>query len=115
MDSWPQSWAGYPADIPVGQGLVAELRPFMRHLYERNLSPKTVRRHLNNTWAIGGEIIRQVVEQPRRRKTHPRQLLLDAIDCGEAPLVWNASEEEQRSFDATARQLLRFLNTNPQP
>jgi len=114
MDSWSKSWAGSAADIPVGEGLVAELRPFIRHLYERGLSPKTIRRHLDNTWVIGGEIVRQVVQEPNHRNTHPRQLLLDAIGLGEAPLAWGASETEQRSFDATARQLLRFLN-KPQP
>ncbi len=114
MDSWPNSWAGSAADIPVGEALVAELRPFIRHLYDRNLSPKTIRRHLDNSWMIGGEIIRDVVHQPKRRHTHPRQLLLDAIDLGEAPLVWDASEKEQRSFDATARKLLRFLTSKPQ-
>jgi len=115
MDSWPKSWAGSAADIPVGEGLVAELRPFIRHLYKRGLSPRTIRRHLDNTWVIGGEIIRIVVEEPKRRKTHPRQLLLDAIDLAEAPLARGASEQEQRSFDATARRLLRFLNSSPQP
>jgi hypothetical protein len=110
MDRWPQSWAGSAADIPVGEGLVAEIRPFIQHLADSGLSPKTVRRHLDNAWVIGGEIIRQIVWEPERRDDNPRQILLDAIDLGEAPLVQPFSEQEQRSLDATAKKLFRFLS-----
>jgi integrase len=61
-------------------------------------------------WAIGGEIIRDVNDDPRLRKTNPRRLLLKAIECGEAPLVRNATEAQQNSCDSTARRLLRFLS-----
>lgn len=114
MEPWPQSWKGSDADIPIGQGLVAELKPFIAHLVSLGLTSKTVRRHLDNCRVIGGEIIRDVAEQPKRRKTPPLQLLLNAVDCEEAPLVHDASEEEQRGFDATARKLLHFLNSNAQ-
>ena len=112
MDRWADSWAGMAEHVPVGEGLVAELRPFVRHLVQSGLTAKTVRRHLDNTWVIGGEIIRQVDWDPTLQKESPRKLLLDAIDIGEAPLVYDYSEEEQRSLDATARKLLRFLNEN---
>jgi hypothetical protein len=112
MEPWPRSWAGSNADIPVGESLVAELKPFIAHLCSLGLAPSTVRNHLNNTWVIGGEIIREVVGSPTRRKLKPRRLLLDAIDLGEAPFVYGFAEEEQRSLDATARKLLRFLSSN---
>lgn len=112
MEPWPCSWAGSDADIPVGEGLVAELKPFIVHLCSLGLAPSTVRKHLDNTWVIGGEIIREVVNDPSRRKMNPRMLLLEAIDLGEAPLVHPFSEKEQRSFDATARKILKFLNNN---
>lgn len=115
MDRWPKSWAGSAADVPVGEGLVAEIRPFILFLVECDLSPKTVRRHLDNAWMIGGEIIREVVQEPERRNTSPRQLLLDAIDIGEAHFVHSFSKEDQRSLDATARKLLRFLYGNLHP
>lgn len=112
MDRWAKSWAGTAEHVPVGEGLVAELRPFIRYLAQSGLTARTVRRHLDNTWVIGGEIIRQVDWEPKLRDERPRKLLLDAIDIGEAPLVHDYSEEEQRSLDATARKLLRFLNEN---
>ena len=83
MEPWPQSWKGSDADIPIGRGLVAEFKPFIAHLVSLGLTSKTVRRHLDSCWVIGGE---------------------------EAPLVHDASEEEQRAFDTTARKLLHFLN-----
>jgi hypothetical protein len=110
MGHWPVSWAGVAADIPVGQQLVEALRPFILHLQKQNLSPKTVRHHLDNLWAIGGEIMRQVNNDPSFRKTCPHTLLLKAVECGEAPLVRHASEDQQKSCDATARRLLRFLS-----
>jgi hypothetical protein len=111
MEPWPPSWAGSNADIPVGESLVAEMKPFVAHLCSLGLAPSTVRSHLDGCWVIGGEIIRDVVEQPQRRKLPPRHLLLASVALGQAPFVAGASEEEQRSFDATARRLLRFLNS----
>jgi len=112
MDQWPDSWAGVAADKPVGAGLVAEFRPFVAHLQTLGLAPKTVRRHLDSLWVIGGEIIRRLNYEPVLRKTTPRQLLLDSIFDGEAPFAYNATENEQRSLDATARRLLKFLTGN---
>jgi hypothetical protein len=112
MDRWADSWAGTADHVPVGEGLVAELRPFIHYLAQSGLTAKTVRRHLDNSWVIGGEIIRQIDCEPKLQKETPRKLLLDAIDIGEAPSVYDYSEEEQRSLDATARKLLRFLNDN---
>jgi hypothetical protein len=109
MDEWPESWAGSALDKPFGAGLVAEMRPFVLHLETLKLAPRTFRRHLNSLWVIGGEIIRRLYDEPKLRQKTPRAVLLDAIDCGEAPLVYTASEEEQRGFDGTARRLLRFL------
>jgi len=114
MDQWPHSWAGVTEDLPVGTGLVAELRPFVMRLRELDLAPKTVRRHLNNLWVIGGEIIRELNYEPNLRKVGPRQILLQTVAAGCAPSVRDATEDEQRSFDATARRLLRFL-TDEQP
>ena len=109
LDQWPDSWAGVSEDRPIGTGLVAELRPFVTHLQQLNLSPKTVRSHVTNLWVIGGEIIRQVNDEPQLRKLKPRKLLLDAIDLGEAPLARGVTEKQQSSLDATARRLLRYL------
>ena len=88
----------------------AEFQPFLVHLQTLGLSRRTVRRHVDSLWVIGGEIIRQLNYEPDLRSTKPRQLLLDTVAPGEAPLARNASEADQRTFDVTARRLLRFLS-----
>jgi hypothetical protein len=112
MEAWPQSWAGSEADEPIGRALVNILRPFFLHLQEKGLSYKTIKTHLDNTWAIGGEIIREINEHPKLRKKSAKQLLCAMIEMGEAPLVTHATEAEQRSLDATAKKLCKFFLSN---
>ncbi|MCP4606631.1 MAG: hypothetical protein GY847_39995 [Proteobacteria bacterium] len=109
MELWPKSWAGTSDDIPIGKKLVAEMKPFIIQLHTLGLSKKTIRRHLDNLWVIGGEIIREINYEPALAKKQPRKLLFDTVSDGEAPYVHNASESEHRSFDSTARRLFRFL------
>ena len=109
MEDWPKSWAGTREDTPVGRRLVAVLQLFMAHPQQQELAPSTRRRHLDNLWLIGGEIIRRVNDEPALRKQPARALLLDAVLGGE-PLLLHDTEEQQRAVDATARKLLKFLS-----
>ena len=79
MDEWPQSWAGDEDDEPIGRHLTAMMRPFMAHLHGEKLSPRTLRRHLDNLWLIGGEIVRQLNDDPPLRTKPIADLLLDAV------------------------------------
>lgn len=110
MDAWPESWAGVQPDIALGQRLVEKMRPFIIHLHDQGLSRKTVRRHLDNLWCIGGEIIRDVNYDDSLRRKQPGELLLRSVELGQAPLLNNFDETQQQSCDATARKLLRFLS-----
>jgi hypothetical protein len=78
-------------------------------LTSSSLSPKTIRRHVDNLWTLGGEIIRDLNHTPSRRKVAANKLLRDAVHTDGGPLIYNGSEEEQRSFDSTCRRLHRFL------
>jgi len=109
MDEWPKSWAGVEDDVRLGLGLVPPMKAFLTYLFEQGISGKTLRRHFNGLWVIGGEIIRAVNYDDSLRKQSPHQLLLDAVEHGQAPLVRGVTEEDQRSFDATARKFLRFI------
>lgn len=115
MGEWPASWAGFEEDKAPGRRLATELRPFIMNLINKGLTAKTIRRHLDNLWAIGGEIIRQFNDEPALRTRPARQLLLDVIDVGEAPILPNATEAEQLSVDATARKLLKFILSADMP
>jgi hypothetical protein len=72
-------------------------------------SGKTIRRHVDNLWLLGGEIIRDLNQTPSLRKVGVERLLRGLIHEDGGPLIHNDSEEEQRSFDSTCRKLHRFL------
>ena len=109
LDNWPRSWMGLEKDLPPGEQLLACFRPFIEHLASSSLSPKTIRNHVDNLWMLGGEIIRDLHEDPSLRRIAVDRLLRDVIHAGGGPLIHNGSEDEQCSFDSTCRKLHRFL------
>jgi len=100
---------GWEKDLPPGEGLVACFRPFLQHVVASGLSRKTIRRHVDNLWLLGGEIIRDLNQTPSLRRVEVERVLRYRIHEDGGPLLPSASEEEQRSFDATCRRLHRFL------
>lgn len=105
---------GWEKDLPPGEKLVACFRPFLQGLAASDLSPKTIQKHVDNLWALGGEIIRDLSENPSLRRKSIQQILDDRIDDEGGPLLYGIdSEEQQRSFDSTCRKLHRFLNQTP--
>jgi len=109
LDRWPKSWMGVEKDLPPGEELRNRFRLFIEHLASSSLSPKTIRRHVDNLWLLGGEIIRDLNEDPSLRKLAVDRLLRKVVHDDGGPLIHSGSEEEQRSFDATCRKLHRFL------
>ena len=84
-------------------------RPFLHHLIERQFAQNTVRKHVNNLWVLGGEIIRKLNETPSLRKVPIDDLVFEVVEDG-GPLPYGCdSEEEGRSFESTCRKLRRFL------
>jgi hypothetical protein len=110
LDTWPRSWMGLEKDLPPGEQLVACFRPFIEHLASSSLSTKTIRRHVDNLWLLGGEIIRDLNCDPSQRKVAVHKLLRDAIGADGGPLIYNGSEDAQYSLDSTCRKLHRFLS-----
>ena len=101
---------GLDKDLPPGEELVACHRPFIEHLASSSLSSKTIRRHLDNLWMLGGEIIRDLNYTPSLRKVAAQRLLREAVHADGGPLIHNSSEDKQSSLDATCRKLHRFLS-----
>ena len=101
---------GEDADLPPGRKLVEYFLPFLLDLTTSGLSKKTIQRHVNNMWLLGGEIIRDVNEDPRLRKMSAENLVEKVVDQEGGPLIHNGREDEQRSFDSTCRKFLRFLS-----
>jgi hypothetical protein len=104
---------GWEKDLPPGQELVDCFRPFIAHLAASELAPKTIRRHVDNLWRLGGRIITDLNETPKLRRQPVRELLWLAIDDEGGPLInGGMDEQDQRAFDATCRKLRRFLSEN---
>ena len=102
---------GWEKDLPPGEQLVNCFRPFLEYLVSSDLSPKTIQKHVDNIWALGGEIIRDLNQNPSLRRKNIERILVDAIDEEGGPLLYGiASEEQQRSFDSTCRKLHQFLS-----
>ncbi len=106
---------GWEKDLPPGEKLVARFRPFLEALVASDLSPKTIQKHVDNLWVLGGEIIRDLNENPSLRRKNIEHILRDRIDEEGGPLVYATESEEplQRSFDSTCRKLHRFLSQSP--
>jgi len=112
LEQWPRSWRYEERDVPPGEKIVEYLTPFLRHLLNSNLSRATLRKHRDNLWALGGEIISMLHETPRLRKRPMADVVFAALREEGGPLLHNQSEEEQRSFDSTCRKFLRFLKAS---
>ena len=115
LEGWPRSWMGSEKDLPAGAELVARFRPFLEALVASDLSPKAIQRHVDNLWALGGEIIRDLNENPSLRKKRIDHILDELIDEEGGPLVYALESEEllQRSLHSTCRRLYHFLSQSP--
>ena len=103
---------GIEKDQPYGQGILDVMRPFVDNLIAKGLSKKTIRRHMNNLWLLGGEIIRDVSTY-NQYHIPPGQTLRDSVYSEGGPYCQHLdSESDQRSFDSTCRKLYKFLEIN---
>ena len=97
-------------DLSSGQQMLECFKPFLRHLLSSGLSRKTLRKHRDNLWLLGGRLISDLHEAPRLRKQQMDQVVIAALDDEGGPLISHAgSEDQQRSFDSTCRKFYRFL------
>ena len=106
---------GEEKDTSPGEKLVACFRPFLDALAASDLSPKTIQKHVDNLWALGGEIIRNLNETPSLRRKRIEDVLDDRIDDEGGPLVYALESEElqQRSLDSTCKKLYLFRCQHP--
>ncbi|MDQ2944576.1 MAG: hypothetical protein M3Y27_01295, partial [Acidobacteriota bacterium] len=68
----------------------------------------TIQKHIDNMWALGGEFIRDLHNDPSLRKKSVDRVLLPMIEYG-GPLLYHGAEDQQRSFDSTCRKFRNFL------
>ena len=110
LDTWPQSWRYDEVDVAVGQQIVEILTPFLLHLLDQGLARKTVNRHRDNLWVLGGELIRLRYQDDELARLDVKDALQQLIEGDGGPLIWpRISQSEQDSLDATCRKLRRFM------
>jgi len=111
LADWPASWEIDEGDQSVGQRIVEALKPFLSDLLAHSLTRKTLVRHRDNIWLLGGEMIRRRHEDADFAKLTVNELLSELIEQDGGPFIGSSiSEPEQDSFDATCRKLYRFMN-----
>jgi hypothetical protein len=110
LQNWPASWRFEDQDVPFGQALVTVFTPFLLHLLDSGYSRKTLNRHRDHLWMLGGHLIEVRHEDPVAAKMDAHTLVLNQIDQFSGPLLArHLNEEAQRAFDATCKKLYRFL------
>ncbi|MHB8408307.1 MAG: hypothetical protein ACYDHY_09515 [Acidiferrobacterales bacterium] len=111
IDRWPQGWAGFPElDVPVGQRIVEEFKPFLLALIDQGRAQKTVKKYADYLWALGGELIRHVNEIEADRKLPTRKLILNHIDETGGPYWRHAHNARDReAYDSVCRRLYHFM------
>ena len=112
LETWPQRWQFDEHDIAVGQSIVEFFKPFLLHLLGQNHASKTLRRHRDHLWLLGGEWIRKRYENAELKKKPAHKAIDMLIEQDGGPLLWpRITEAEQNSFDATCRKFYKFLSS----
>src|ERR1700722_4262928 len=68
LDTWPRSWMGMEEDLRPGEQLIESLLPFIESLATSGKSHRTIQKHVDTLWALGGEFISDLNYDPPLRK-----------------------------------------------
>ena len=107
---WPERWQGVPKDIKYAEQIIAIFEPFIQSLILEKQTRKTIEKHIDNLWILGGELIRLINQDQNYRKKEPILLIMENIGHDGGPYCRDIqAENEIRSFDSTCRKLYKFL------
>jgi hypothetical protein len=110
LGNWARSWCAEESDLVRGQRIVKFFKPFLIHLLNQRLSAKTLHKHRDHLWMLGGEVIRRRHENSNLRRLAVEKATFVLLDEDGGPLIWpRISQPEQEAFDATCRKLYQFL------
>jgi hypothetical protein len=110
LDEWPDSWMIDQPDRTMGKAIITVLTPFIEHLIKQGFTKRTLKRHVDNLWALGGEIITGINWDESLRKQSAKDLVINAINEEGGPLLRNPVDpEDQIAFDRTCKKLYKFL------
>jgi len=63
----------------IGRRLVEYFMPFLLRLAGSGPSKRTIQNHVDNIWLLGGEIVRDLHEDPSLRKVAAEQIVRNVI------------------------------------
>jgi len=111
INKWPDSWKGFQKDVECGNKILREIFiPFLESLVENGLSKRTIKKHIDNIWLLGGEIIRSINNDENLRKLESQSLVKKFVYEEGGPYCRHLdTEEELKSFDSTCKKLNKFL------
>lgn len=110
FEKWPRRWMFVSKDIPFGEKTIDILRPFVEDLIVRKYTEKSIRKHIDNLWLLGGELVREINMNPELRNSDALAVLQENIGLDGGPSCRHLeTEAELRSFDTTCRKLYKFL------
>jgi len=113
IDQWPQSWAGFPHDVPVGDKLLELFKDFLNQQIANGRAKSTIKRHADYLWILGGEIIREICNDDAYDDAYTlagKNLLLQYIGDEGGPYWQDApSEQELIAYDSVCRLLYQWM------
>lgn len=106
---WPEAWMGEDIDLAVGEEIIKAFEPFFVHLIEQGYTKKTIKKHANNLWLLGGEIVRYVSTLDEYDKDIIK-MTENFVDVEGGPLCRHLeTEKEISAFDGTCRKFYHYL------
>ena len=113
IDEWPDSWQYDKHDIVTGEKILhSTFIPFLDFIISRKLTKITIKKHIDNIWLLGGEIIERVNMDESLRDKDGLSLVKKFVDDSGGPYSRHLhSETEMDSFDISSRKLYKNLTT----
>ena len=100
---------GVEEDREYGRKLVQYFEPYVAELLSSKLKARTKKKHLDNLWLAGGELIRMVSHE-EDYGIDPLQLILENFGPDGGPYCRHLeTEEEWNSYDSTCRKFYKFI------
>ncbi len=91
----PLSWQIEENDVAIGRCILETLKPFLHDLLRQQLADRTLSRHRDHLWMLGGEIIRRSHADAELCKQPVETLLFNLIEEAGGPLIWPGISESE--------------------
>jgi len=106
---WPKQWMGVNEDLEYGCKLLEHFEPFVSYLATAQLAKKTKKKHADNLWLAGGELIRKV-SMEEDYQIEPKELILENFGMDGGPYCRHLkTEDEGNSYDSSCRKFYKFF------